>query len=58
MPKDSNVIDYTWEYLNKSGGPDKRFQNNRKLPICKYGEMELKSDYGLNTIIMFSKYFE
>ena len=54
VPKDTIIVRYTWEYVNKSGGPDKRFKNNRKLPICKYGEMELKSYQGLNTILMFS----
>ena len=54
VPNDTTVVGQTWEYVNKSGGPDKRFQNNRQLPICRYGEMELKSDTGLNTVLMFS----
>lgn len=54
VPKDAQVIDATWKYVNKSGGPDKRFKDNRKLPICLYGEIELKSTSGLNTVIMFS----
>jgi len=54
VPADSVIIDSTWEYVNKSGGPDKRFKNNRELPVCYYGKMEIKSDYGLNTVIMFS----
>ena len=53
VPKDATVVDYTWQYVNKSGGPDKRFQNNKKIPICLYGEMEV-SGGGVNTIIMFS----
>ena len=54
VPRDAKVVDYTWEYVNKSGGPDKRFQNNRKLPICYYGELRMQSENGLNTLIMFS----
>lgn len=54
VPNDATVIGHTWAYVNKSGEPDKRFKNNRKIPICLYGEMELKSSYGLNTDIMFS----
>lgn len=54
VPKDTHIIGNTWQYVNKSGGPDKRFKNNRKLPICQYGEIKLKSVLGLNTIIMFS----
>lgn len=54
VPHDAIVLDSTWKYVNKSGGPDKRFKDNRKLPICLYGEMELKSPFGLNTVLMFS----
>ncbi len=54
VPKDTQVIGHTWKYINKSGGPDKRFKDNRQIPICLYGELELKSTSGLNTVIMFS----
>lgn len=54
VPNDSQVVGQTWQYVNKSGGPDKRFKNNRRLPICLYGELELHSASGLNTVIMFS----
>ena len=54
VPKDAQVVDHTWQYVNKSGGPDKRFQNNKKIPVCLYGEMEVRSASGLNTDIMFS----
>lgn len=54
IPKDAEIVGRTWQYVNKSGGPDKRFKNNRQIPICLYGELELTSSTGLNTIIMFS----
>ena len=54
VPRDSQIIDYTWQYVNKSGGPDKRFQNNRKIPVCLYGKLEIRSAIGVNTDIMFS----
>ena len=54
VPGDASVVGSTWKYVNKSGGPDKRFKDNRELPICLYGEIELKSASGLNTILMFS----
>lgn len=53
VPKDAKVIDYTWQYVNKTGGPDKRFQNNKKIPVCLYGKMEV-SGSGVNTVILFS----
>ena len=54
VPKDAEVVGRTWKYVNKSGGPDRRFKNNRELPICLYGEIELRSESGLNTVLMFS----
>lgn len=54
VPKDASIVGKTWKYVNKSGGPDKRFKDNRELPICLYGEIELKSSTGLNTVLMFS----
>ena len=54
VPRDAQIIDYTWQYVNKSGGPDKRFQNNKKIPVCLYGEMEIRSEKGVNTDIMCS----
>lgn len=55
LPPDATVIDHTWKYLNKSGGPDRRFSGNRQLPICRYSEYSFKSDGGLFEIIMTSK---
>ena len=54
VPKDAQIVDYTWKYVNKSGGPDKRFQNNKRIPVCMYGKMEVRSEKGMNTDIMFS----
>lgn len=54
IPNDAQVVGHTWRYVNQSGGPDRRFKNNRQLPICLYGKLELASSSGMNTIIMFS----
>lgn len=54
VPKDAQIVGRTWKYVNKSGGPDRRFKDNRQLPICLYGELELTSTSGLNTVIMYS----
>lgn len=51
---DAKVVDKTWKYVNKRGGPDKRFKDNRELPICAYGEVKLRSASGVNEILMFS----
>lgn len=54
--KDSEVVDYVWHYTNKDGSRDLRFSNNRKYPVCKYGELTLKSPNGIHTIIEFSNH--
>ncbi len=54
VPQDTQVIGQTWKYVNKSGGPDKRFKDNCQIPICLYGELKLSSASGLNTTIMYS----
>lgn len=51
---DSEIVDYTWYYANKNGDRDLRFANNKKYPICNYGELTFKSPHGINTIINFS----
>ncbi|WP_343745305.1 DUF4236 domain-containing protein [Chitinophaga sp.] len=55
LPRDARVIDYTWQYVNKSGGPDRRFNNNRKLPVCLYSQYTFTSDTGFFEIIATSK---
>ena len=41
VPHDSKIVDRTWRYVNKNGGPDRRFNNNRELPVCLYEEVTL-----------------
>lgn len=54
-PRDAKVVDHTWKYVNKKGGPDKRFKNNSQLPICLYDEISLTSSSGLNEMIQLSR---
>jgi hypothetical protein len=48
VPPDTQVLDYTWRFVNKKGGPDRRFSNNYRLPIVQYGFLQLESNTGLN----------
>lgn len=48
VPGDAQVVGSTWKYVNKRGGPDRRFKDNRELPIALYGEVHLTSSSGLN----------
>ncbi|MGB5988752.1 MAG: DUF4236 domain-containing protein [Marinifilaceae bacterium] len=56
VPKDAEVIDYTWAKVNKNGSRDKRFKDNYQIPICKYGEISLTSKTGLNEAYSVSNY--
>lgn len=53
-PSDAKVLGTTWRFVNKSGGPDLRFNGNRQLPILEYGELVLQSRAGLNTLLQAS----
>lgn len=53
-PSDSEVVGYTYRYVNKNGGPDRRFKNNPQYPECLYGTINIKNDNGLNLSILLS----
>ncbi|MBK8698798.1 MAG: DUF4236 domain-containing protein [Saprospiraceae bacterium] len=55
VPEDASIISQTWKYLNKDGSPDKRFQDNIELPVCKYSSYEFSSVNGINEILYTSK---
>jgi hypothetical protein len=55
VPGDSQQVDSTWRYVNKKGGPDRRFNNNRQLPIMQYGMLEFSSASGLSALFMCSR---
>lgn len=55
VPGDARVIRQTWQYVNKSGGPDRRFKNNRQLPVCAYNELVLTTRDGLDVRFMSSR---
>jgi hypothetical protein len=56
VPSDSNVIGHTWAKVNKNGSPDKRFKDNYQIPICLYGNIEIKSSTGLNEAYCLSNH--
>lgn len=55
-PADGTMVDTTWLYVNKDGGPDRRFNNNRQLPVMLYGRVVLTTAAGLYWIIQISRY--
>lgn len=55
VPGDAERIGTTWKYVNKGGGPDRRYKNNPQLPIVRYGELTLTAQPGFNFIWQTSR---
>lgn len=55
VPRDAEVVGTTWQYVNRSGGPDRRFKNNRQLPVARYDEVHFRSASGLNELLQLSR---
>ena len=55
VPSDTRVVDKTWRYVNKKGGPDRRFNDNREIPIVIYEEILLTSKSGLQELFQASR---
>lgn len=54
-PSDANIVDSTWRFANVNGGPDRRFNNNKEIPICRYGELSIDVKNEQLLYIMTSK---
>jgi hypothetical protein len=54
VPSDGTVVGTTWKFVNKNGGPDRRFKDNRQLPVMHYSRVRLASPAGMNTLLSFS----
>ena len=55
VPRDALVVGKTWKYVNKSGGPDRRFKGNTEIPVCLYENLSFTSHSGLNELLQLSK---
>jgi hypothetical protein len=55
VPSDTAIVDHTWRYVNRSGGPDRRFVGNRQIPVCPYRELNFRSEGGLSCKLQLSK---
>ncbi|MER5391556.1 hypothetical protein [Saccharopolyspora sp. NPDC002686] len=56
VPRDGVQVDETWQYANVRGGPDRRFKNNRRLPVMLYSEVMLSSPQGLVWVVKLSRH--
>lgn len=55
VPSDSQVVGHTWRFVNKNGTPDRRFNNNKQIPIAQYEELKLSSSRGIQECFHFSR---
>jgi len=55
IPSDATMARKVWAKSNKNGTRDKRFKDNRELPVMIYGEINLKSPGGMGEALMFSR---
>ncbi|OYY32176.1 MULTISPECIES: DUF4236 domain-containing protein [unclassified Polaromonas] len=55
VPSDATITGKTWQYVNKKGCPDRRFKNNREMPLCRYNELRLTTGRGLDIYLMCSR---
>jgi hypothetical protein len=55
VPGDADRVGTTWKYVNKRGGPDRRYKSNPQLPIMQYGEINLSAPPGFNFIWQTSR---
>jgi hypothetical protein len=55
VPRDSAVVGKTWRYVNKKGGPDRRFAENPEIPILLYDQITFRSASGLNEQFQVSR---
>jgi hypothetical protein len=51
---DAEQVGTTWRYVNKKGGRDKRFRDNREIPILRYGEIEMMAASGWSWLLQSS----
>jgi len=56
VPRDGVQIDTTWQYVNVKGGPDRRFKNNRRLPVMLYDRVTITSGQGLSWDMHLSRH--
>jgi len=55
VPSDSVVVGHTWRFVNKNGGPDRRFNNNRQIPRVQYQHMGLQGPGGFQKLLQISR---
>ena len=54
VPLDSKRVGEVWERSNKDGSRDKRYADNKLIPVMEYGEITFRSSSGVHEKYMIS----
>lgn len=54
IPTDSETLGWTWQHVNKNGSRDNRYSDNDRIPIVKYGEVEIEAPNKLSFRLIVS----
>ena len=55
VPGYARMVGKVWAKSNKNGSRDRRFKDNRELPVMLYGELGLRTASGFNELFMLSR---
>lgn len=55
VPSDAEVIGHTWRFVNRNGSPDRRFKDNRQIPVVRYETLRLSTPQGVREMFHFSR---
>jgi len=42
VPQDAEFLGYVWKFMNKDGGPDRRYNNNFQIPVIRTWEVDFE----------------
>jgi hypothetical protein len=55
VPGDTAVVGSTWRFVRRDGGPDRRVNNNRQIPIVNYQSMVLNGTGDFQKVLYLSR---
>jgi hypothetical protein len=55
VPTDAQIVYHRWRFVNKNGTPDRRFNNNRQIPVAQYEELSIQTASGANEFFHVSR---
>lgn len=55
LPHDAQVVGHAWLHARRDGGPDRRFQRNRQIPLVRTAYITLKSATGLEVVLQTTR---